>query len=65
MDAPEGVLKHVYTIMEIFTKINRILGNKALIATAFGVPLVESTPVLIRASTIYLVAIKELEVLIP
>ena len=62
VDAPESVIKHVDSVVEILTKVERVLGNETLVSATLSISLVESASVLISASTVHLVTVKELEV---
>ena len=63
MHAAKGILKHVYTVMEVLTKIQRVLRYVAFVAAPFGIALIEPTSVILSAPAIDFSAIVKHEIL--
>ena len=61
--AAKSVFKHVNSVLEILSKIQRVLGHVTLISAAFGVALIEPTPVIFSTSAIDFSAIVKREIL--
>ena len=63
MHTAECVVEHVDPEVEILPEIDTVSDNKSFITTSLCVTLVESAPVLGRALTLSLAAVKDFEIL--